>query len=85
MHDPYPHNASRHEHRETAAAYWDTHSIDETDGEVVDVKVHSPLSAILSIHLDADRFAKLKQLAKEHDLPVTSMTKAILVKALDES
>ncbi len=75
----------RFSRRVAAAAYWDTHSIDEADGEVVDVKVRSPLSAILSIHLDADRYAKLKRMAKDHDLTITSMTKAILVKALDES
>ena len=78
-------NRDKAQVREAAAEYWDTHSIDEADGEVVDVKVRSPLSAILSIHLDADRYAKLKRMAKDHDLTITSMTKAILVKALDES
>ena len=70
--------------RKAAAKHWDTHSIDEADGEVVDVKVQTPLSAILSIRLDPTRYAKLKRLAKECDLPITSMAKAILAEALDD-
>ena len=87
MHDTQTYGArhDKHSRRATAAKYWDTHSIDESPGEVVHVKVQSPLSAILSVHLDADRYAKLKRMAKAHDLPVTSMAKAILVEALDES
>ena len=75
----------RFSRRVAAAEYWDKHSIDDAPGEVVHVKVQSPLSAILSIHLNAGQYAKLKLMAKAHDLPVTSMAKAILVKALDES
>lgn len=84
MPDPYPCHASHQYHRETAAAYWDTYAIDEADGEVVDVEVQTPLSAILSIHVDAAQYAKLKRLAKERNLPITSMAKAILAEALDE-
>ena len=71
--------------RHTAAAEnWDEHGIDESDGEVVDVEVQAPLSAILSIRLDAKRHAKLKNMAKKRGLPITAMAQAILTEALDE-
>ena len=71
--------------RETAAKYWDAHAIDEADGEVVDVEVAIPLSVLLSIRLDAERYAKLKRIARKRGLPITSMAKAILTEALDQS
>ena len=77
-------NRDTFQRRKAAAEHWDTHSVDEADGEVVDVKVQTPLSAILSIRLDATRYAKLKRLAKERDLPITSMAKAILAETLDD-
>lgn len=77
-------NRNTYQRRKAAAKHWDTHSIDEADGEVVDVEVKTPLSTILSIRLDATRYAKLKRLAKERNLPITSMAKAILAEALDQ-
>lgn len=72
------------ERRKVAAKHWDTHGIDEAEGEEVEVDVQTPLSAILSIRLDPTRYAKLKRLAKERNLPITSMAKAILAETLDE-
>ncbi len=72
------------QHRKATAEHWDVHGIDETDGEVVNVEVQSPLSAILSIRLDAERHARLKHMAKKRGLPITTMAQAILTEALDE-
>ena len=66
-------------HRRIAAAkHWDKHGIDESDGEEVDVEVEMPLSAILSIHLDAERYASLKRIAKKRNVPVSSVARKIL-------
>ena len=70
--------------RIAAAKHWDKHGIDESDGEEVDVQVEAPLSVTLSINLDAKRYASLKRIAKKRKMPVTSVAKNILIKALDE-
>lgn len=70
--------------RKAAAKDWDTHGIDEADGEVASVEVATPLSAELSIRLDAAQYSNLKRLARERNLPITSMAKAILAEALDQ-
>ncbi len=77
-------NRDTFQRRKAAAAYWDTHGIDEADGEVVDVEVETPLAAVLSVRVDPTRYAKLKRLAKDRNLPITSMAKAILAEALDD-
>ena len=76
--------ADRFHRRIAAANHYDNHAIDEADGEEVDVEVESPLSVILPIHLDPERYARLKRLAKKRGTPVTATAKAILSKALDE-
>ncbi len=77
-------NRDTFQRRKAAAEHWDTHSIDEADGEVVNVEVATPLSTLLSIHVDAAQYAKLKRLAKKRNIPITSMAKAILAEALDD-
>lgn len=54
----------RFHQRITTANHYDNHAINETHGEEISVEVQTPLSAILSIHLDPARYAKLKRLAK---------------------
>ena len=75
----------RFHRRKAAAKYWDEHSVDEADGDEVDVEVETPLSAILAIRLDPARYAKLKRLARKSKMPITAAAKAILTEALDES
>ena len=70
--------------RKAAAEYWDEHGIEESYGEVVDVEVQAPLSAILSIRLDATRYAKLKCIARKRGLPITAAAQKVLAEALDE-
>ena len=71
--------------REAAAEYWDRHTIDEADGDVVDVEVAVPLTVLLSIRLDAERYSKLKRIARKRGLTITSMAKERLVERLDQS
>ncbi len=71
--------------REAAAEYWDAHTIDEADGDVVDVEVAVPLTVLLSIRLDAERYSKLKRIARKRGLTITSMAKERLVERLDQS
>ncbi len=78
-------NRNTFHRRKAAAEHWDTHGIDGADGEVVNLEVATPLSAILSIHVDAAQYAKLKRLAMERNLPITSMAKAILTDTLDQA
>ncbi len=77
-------NPDTFQRRKAAAKHWDTHSIDEADGEVVNVEVQTPLSTVLSIHVEAAQYTRLKRLAKERNLPVNSMAEAILAETLDQ-
>ena len=77
-------NHDRFHCRIAAAKHYDNHAIDEADGEEVDVEVETPLSVILPIHLDPDRYASLKCLAKKRGMSITATAKAILTEVLDE-
>ena len=70
--------------RIAAANHYDKHGIDESDGKEVDVQVETPLSATLSINLDAERYDNLKRIAKKRNMPITIAAKKILIEALDK-
>ena len=69
--------------REETAEYWDTHELNEIEGEEVDVEVRKPLSATLSMRLDQEHLSQLKLLAHAQDTGVTTMARRLLYQCLD--
>lgn len=72
--------------RKEAAEYWSTHPITEGEREevVIDVDAKKPLSVVLSIRLDDEHLARLKGLAKQQDVGVTTLARRLLRDSLVE-
>ena len=69
-----------------AREYWDSHGIDEESpgDEEVEVRTSKNLSTILSIRMDREHIDRLKLLAKEQGVGVTTMARMLLNQALDQ-
>jgi len=70
---------------EAARKYWDSHSIDEVEGEEVEVEVRQPLSHVLSVRIDNDDFQTLKVMAKNKKIGVTTLARQLLHESLASS
>ena len=70
-----------------AREYWDSHGIDEESpgDEEVEVRASKNLSTILSIRMDREHINRLKQLAKEEGVGVTTMARMLLNQALGQA
>ncbi len=75
--------ADRHKKREKARSHWDSASIVTAVGDEVDIEVRRPLSAMLSLRLDKDQVARLKQVASARHVGVTTAARLLLIEALD--
>ena len=69
-----------------AREYWATHGIgEESPGdEEVEVRTSKSLSTILSLRMDSEHINRLKALAKEEGVGVTTMARMLLNRALDQ-
>ena len=72
--------------RKEAREYWDSHGIDEESpgDEEVEVRTSKNLSTILSIRMDRDHIDRLKALATEQGIGVTTMARMLLNRAVDQ-
>ena len=72
--------------RREAREYWDKHGIDEESpgDEEVEVRASKNLSTILSLRMDREHINRLKRLAKEEGVGVTTMARVLLNRALDQ-
>ena len=70
-----------------AREYWDSHGIDEESpgDEEVEVRASKNLSTILSIRMDREHIDRLKQLAKQQGIGVTTMARMLLNQALGQA
>ena len=68
-----------------AREYWDSHGIDEESpgDDEVEVRTSKNLSTILSLRMDREHIERLKLLAKEQGVGVTTMARILLNRALD--
>ncbi len=73
--------------RRAAAEYWDEHGIDDVLPEdvEVDIEVKKPLSAVISVRMDPGHVEKLRRLARDRSLGMTTMARKIIEQELDES
>ena len=69
-----------------AREYWDKHGIDEESpgDEEVEVRTSKNLSTILSLRMDREHIDRLKRLAKDEGVGVTTMARMLLNRALDQ-
>ena len=69
-----------------AREYWDKHGIEEESpgDEEVEVRTSKNLSTILSIRMDREHINRLKRLAKEQGVGVTTMARMLLNRAVDQ-
>ena len=69
-----------------AREYWDSHGIDEElpGDEEVEVRTSKNLSTILSLRMDREHIERLKLLAKEQGVGVTTMARILLNRAVDQ-
>ena len=72
--------------RAEAREYWDSHGIDEESpgDEEVEVRASKNLSTILSLRMDREHIHRLKGLAKEEGVGVTTLARMLLNQALDQ-
>ena len=69
-----------------AREYWDKHGIDEElpGDEEVEVRTSKNLSTMLSLRMDREHIDRLKRLAKEEGVGVTTKARVLLNRALDQ-
>ena len=69
-----------------AREYWASHGIDEESpgDEEVEVRTSKNLSTMLSLRMDREHIGRLKLLAKEQGVGVTTMARILLNRAVDQ-
>jgi len=68
--------------RKEEAEYWETHTIDEVEGEEVGLIVKKPLSSVFSIRLDPDDVKQLREIASAKGVGPSTMARMLLLEAL---
>ena len=68
--------------RKEEAEYWETHTIDEVEGEEVEIVVKKPLSSVFSIRLDPDDVKQLREIASAKGVGPTTMARMLLLETL---
>jgi len=68
--------------RKEEAEYWETHTIDEVEGEEVEIVVKKPLSSVFSIRLDPDDVKQLREIASAKGIGPTTMARMLLLETL---
>ena len=71
---------------EEEAEFWDTHSITDFMDELKEVKVNvSPnLTSVMTVRLNDEVYAELRQKAEKKGLGVTSYTRMVVMDHLEE-
>lgn len=68
--------------RKEEAEYWETHTIDEVEGEEVEIVVRKPLSSVFSIRLNPEDVKQLREMASAQGVGVTTMARMLLRQCL---
>lgn len=70
--------------RREEAEYWETHTIDEVEGEEVEIVVRKPLSSVFSIRLAAEDVRQLREMADAQGVGPTTMARRLLRQCLSD-
>ena len=72
--------------RKEAAEYWETHNLDEVEGEgqEVEIVVRKPLSSVFSIRLAAEDVEQLREMANAQGVGPTTMARKLLRQCLSD-
>ena len=70
--------------RKEEAEYWETHTIDEVEGEEVEIVVRKPLSSVFSIRLNPDDLKQLREMADAQGVGPTTMARRLLRQCLSD-
>lgn len=70
--------------RREEAEYWETHTIDEVEGEEVEIVVRKPLSSVFSIRLAAEDVKQLREMASAQGVGPTTMARRLLRQCLSD-